>query len=95
MVSVSGEGEDDYREQEQKTEREGRDCEQTVRVYSVGEHHLPPCLPMMAGPAPAAGYQRKSGSSLSSRGGLGVVGKPLMGFCNEPIWRFASASVIA
>jgi len=38
---VSGEGEDDNCEEEQEAERGAGDCEVTVSVYSVGEHHFP------------------------------------------------------
>jgi len=40
-VSVSGEGEDDYREKEQEAERSANDREETASVYSVGEHNIP------------------------------------------------------
>jgi len=39
--SESGEGEDDDREQEKKTEREASDREQSVRVDSVSKHRFP------------------------------------------------------
>jgi len=46
--SESGEGEDDDREQEQEAEPVAGDCEQAVRVYSVGEHGFPRFAKMVA-----------------------------------------------
>src|SRR5262245_41851531 len=82
-VSVSGEGEDDNRKQEQEAEREAGDCEETVRVDSIGEHDFPRvCQRCRVSDRPSTKPGR-SGSSLSSRGALRVIGKPLIGFCNE------------
>jgi len=85
-VSVSGEGEDDNRKQEQEAEREAGDCEETVSVDSIGEHSFPVICQdaglRRARPAKSTKV-RRSGSSLSSRGALRVIGKPLIGFCNE------------
>jgi len=64
-----GESKDDDREQKQETESEASDCEQAVRVNSVGEHGFPG-LPTWA-TAAAVRYQRNHAVQVPRRLALG------------------------